>query len=507
MPRRFTQSTAQTSSSDDSLKAVILFFTAIILTIVTVALDITTDGRWAFFAAISMSICLEGALWYAVIKNDHRCFCLKFAFVAFLILKVFPLGACLSLGRYEDYLFPQGEFVFEAPLQAALSGSVRGLSIAFVFLVTRPFSPPRLNDVPILRLFKSAGPYFELILITAGGFTILHWVAVSGLNNPVFYFVRIFNKVFEVVPFFVGLLAFRYKKATVVWLFVIAIQIGISLITGSRGHAFYPILYFMIGFGIGLPTWASRVKWATVVFPLAIAAAVLGSFIGSARTVTGRTNLMNALNQGVSVISATDDTIVKANMRYRGNQAFEVCRRLTMWVDYVVPAMTPDPIPYRGYQDFTYEVRAAFQLGIFALLDRNFSGAYYFGNIFLKEYGFAVHVDAYGKKVSNVPLPVQIDAFMRGGWVPAFGFTIFGCFVFFVVERLARNYLYPNRDKVFLIWVMVLSYLAYERLRTSSLVDTLRYLALEGTFALICFIAYDYAVKRYLPKLGRAWGK
>ena len=116
------------------------------------------------------------------------------------------------------------------------------------------------------------------------------------------------------------------------------------------------------------------------------------------------------------------------------------------------------------------------------MLDPNWRGDYYFANIFLKQYGFAVHVDGYGKRVSNVELPITIDGFMRGGWWAAFAYAFVGASTVFVVERLLRSSLLPRRLPLFLLMMMFLSYIAYTRFKGAGLVDTMRQLVLEGGF-------------------------
>lgn len=489
------QPTPAVSRPQDGQWAFLCFVAAIMLGALALTLSYMVEGRWAFMVAIMMTLALDGCLWFGVIKNDHRCFALKFAFVGFMLAKLFPIGACLSLGLDEDYLFPGGEFVMGAPFTAALAGNILNFSIAVIFLVTRPFFRPHGYDIPIRKMFWHTSPRFELFLIFAGVVNLLWWVSITVLDNPLFYFIRILASTIMAVPFFVGLTAFKYKKALVFWLAVMALQLIISFLTGTRGAAFVPIGFFLVGFVVGLPNWRLRLTWGIPILgPVAVLIAAAGTFIGAARDVTGRTDLLEALAQG-TMLQAMDETVVAANITYRGNAAFEVFRRMTVWPEYVVPPMTPNPVPYRGFADFTHELRSAFGLGIFALIDPNFRGNFYFGNIFLREYGFGVHVDAAGRRTSNVNLPIQVDAFMRGGWITAFAFTLFGCMVIFVVERILRIKLLPRLQPVFLLMLMFLCYIVYIRFRSASLVDSMRQLVLEGVFCFIVFYAFDRVLK------------
>lgn len=487
------------SQGSDSMWAFLCFILAVSFAVITLFLDATFDGRWAFVTAMLMALAIDGSLWFAVLKNDHRCFALKFAFVGFILLKVFPVGACFSLGLSEGRHLPAA--ILDSPLRAALGGDLRNLAIAFLFLISRPISRLRAFDIPLRSLLKRTSARYEFFLILAALINILYWLAITAPGNPIFYFIRILEKTLNVFPFFVGLTALRFKKALYVWLFVFGVQLVISFLTGTRGAAFVPIIFFLVGFFIGLPTWSAKLRWsAAVLLPLCILLAGLASYIGVVRDVSGRTDLKGVLTEG-TMMSRVKDSYIQNQISARSNLAFETFRRLTLWPDYVVPAMTPDPVPYRGFDDILYEARSAFGLGIFAMLDPNWRGDYYFANIFLKQYGFAVHVDGYGKRVSNVELPITIDGFMRGGWWAAFAYAFVGASTVFVVERLLRSSLLPRRLPLFLLMMMFLSYIAYTRFKGAGLVDTMRQLVLEGGFFFACFFTLDFATRRFIRRM------
>lgn len=457
-------------------------------------------GRWGFAAAILMVSGVNGVLWFGLIKNDYRCFSLKFAFAAFALTQVFPLGVCFTIPLGQDYLFPFREPLYSSPLEAGLSALVRNLCIALVYLCTRPFTRFHGYDLPVRGMLFHTSPRYEWFLIFAAFLDISFWVTITGLDNPLFYLLRIIRSCVKVVPFFVGLTAFRYRKATAVWLVVMALQLGIAFLTGTRGSAFVPIIYFLIGFSIGLPGWSARFRWGFALLPATALLAAAGVYIGSVRDVVGRTDLKGALAEGTMMEKAESGGGINQTS-IRVNRAYEVVRRLTLWPDYAVPTMTPEIVPYRGFSDFDRELKGAFSLGIFGLINPNYQGGYYFPNIFLKPYGFAVHIDNYGKKTSNVELPIQVDAFMRGGWFWAFAFTFFGYLILFIIERILKTRLLPRRQPLFLLMVMFLSYIAYSRFRSSPLVECMRQLVLEGTlFFFVCY-AYDEGLKRLGKKI------
>ncbi|MDA9589737.1 hypothetical protein N9R65_02985 [Opitutales bacterium] len=452
-------------------------------------------GRWAFASAVTMAIAIDLFFWFAVVKHDLRSFALKVGFFSSMIGKIYPLALCFSLPLSQDHLFPWGGYLFESPLLAAWGANVPSVSIALVYLLSRPISPKRQTDVSIYSFIEKSGPRFEWFLIFAGAVKMLYWVSITVLDNPLFYVVRVLNSAMFYAPFFVGMCAFKHRRALYTWLGILGFLLITAFLTGSRGPAFFPILLFGVGFAVGLPNWRQRFRWAVILAPAAAVLLASAVFIGAVRDVVGRTDLATALNEG-TLLSSLSDVTVTSNIDYTGGVAYKAFRRLTPWPTYVIPAMTPNAVPYRGFDDFTYEVRAAFGLGIFALISENFQGAYYFGNIFLKPYGFAVHVDAYGKKTSNVELAVFVDAFMRGGWIVAFGFTMFTYSLIFAAERYLRKWLLPHKLPLCMMIMTVLCYLVAIRCTRASMVDSVRMLILEGGFSFVVFYLFDLGLTK-----------
>lgn len=452
-------------------------------------------GRWGLMSGLLMGLSLDAALWFGIIKNDHRCFALKLAFVVVWISKLFPLGMCLTLPLSEDYLFPWGGFLFEDPLIANLGRSLTSICMAIIFLASRAVSPPNHNDISLKKMITRTSDRFELFLIVAGCIKLGYWLSLTALDNPLFYVIRILNSTIAFVPFFVGFTFFRFKKSTLFWIGILIFELGVSFLTGSRGAAFTPIMYFLFGFVLGLPDWRSLFRWSFVLVPVCLGLLVAGVFIGAVRDVVGRTDLAGALS-GENMLQAMDETTVTANIDYTGGIAYKAFRRLSGWGSMVIPVMTPDPVPYRGFSDFPREIRASTTLGIFALTNPNWRGNFYFSNIYLNPYGFAVHVDKSGRKTSNVPMPIQVDGFTRGGWPAAIGYLFFAYSIIFVFERFLRRKCLPQKQPFFLIMLTFLAYIAANRYGMDPLVSALRQLVLEGTLCFFLYYAFDLCLKR-----------
>lgn len=493
---QFADSRRHNASSNDLSWATLACVGAVFFGFLAFLLPTFMPGRWGFISALLMSVCVEAALWFGIIKIDTRCFSLKVAFVASMIGRVFPFGMCFSVGLSEDYLFPWGEYLFESPLAAVFGSLLRSLAIALIFVVSRGVSRPKPYDVPLKKMLGVTSDRYELFLILAGCIKLTYWISITGLDNPLFYFARILNTTVAFVPFFVGYSALRFKRATLFWLGILALEVFIAFLTGSRGAAFPPIMYFTIGFIFGLRDWSARMRWAVLLAPVGAILLAAAVFIGAVRDVVGRVDLKTALTEG-TVISSISDSTVSRDIDMGGGIAYKGFKRMTGWASYVIPTMTPDPIPYRGFNDVLYEIRASAGLGIFALINPQWRGEYYFANIYLNPYGFPVHIDPRtGLRTSNAPFPVQMDGFTRGGWIAAFGYILIACTAVFIVERLLRSKLLPKYQPLFLTMLTFLAYIATQRFGSISLVHSLRQLIFEGVLFFLLFFVVDRTLKK-----------
>lgn len=488
------------NSGEDIGISIIAFIAALLCLLLSALLQNTDAERWSFASAITMVLLIEVALWFSIVKNDLRAYSLKALFVYGMLSRFFIIGMCFTIPIGSDYLFPWSEYLFSEPLIAALGALVAPISIVSVYLLSRLFDERKKTDIPILDMIRHSGKRFEAFLIFAGCVKLLYWLSTTALDNPLFYIIRIFNSTTFFIPFFVGLGAYHFRKALYFWLFIMLFELIVAFYTGSRGAAFRPILIFSLGFIIGIPTWRLRIMWGLGLVPVGLLLLALAAFIGSVRDVVGRVDLATALKEG-SMVEAIQDDVLRSEMVIRENIFYATLRRLTVWPTYVVPTMTPEPVPYRGFDDFGRELRGIFHVGIFGLIDPiSFRGGYYFGTEYLRQYGFAVHFDEYGRNTSNVPNPIHVDAYARGGWIAAFGFYIFAAALLFIAERLLRKYLLPAKTPFFLMMLAVLCYISVRRSDLGGVVNLLRHLLLEGAFCLVIFYTFDRMLRPFVRR-------
>jgi len=351
----------------------------------------------------------------------------------------------------------------------------------------------------------SGHPRMEIFLLLAALMNFSYWFTIVIPDNKIFYLMRVLASTLEFASFLAGYAALRFKRAAIVWLGVLGIGLLFATLTGGRGAAFIPIMYFLIGFFIGLPDNRRRIHYGfTVLLPATLGLLILGVYIGIVRDITGRINVGQLFRQG-SIITEVQQGFSSGEVGHRLQEegiGYKAFRRLTTWPPLVIPTATPDPVPYRGYHDFLREVRLAFQLGI---LSGNLSGqGTYFSNIFLKAYGFPVHADQYGK-VSNVEMPTAVDGFTRGGWLGAFAATFFAFIVLMIVETLLRKQILRRDPVIWVFLTVVLMEITCQRVNNSPAIDALRTMCLYMTFATVCFFCFKRAsnylgLERFLPR-------
>lgn len=457
-------------------------------------------GRGAFACALLMVACFSLALWFGVIRHESRSFALQAGFGAIFVRILLPVATCFTLPLDEDYVYPYSEYLFASPFRAASGFLFYPLAITAVVLLlrlipTRPSSRTTFREL-ILRM----GPRFEMFLIIAAGLRVVQWVAVLFTGNLVFYAIRILNGALYFAPFVAGYAASRFKRATVLWLIVLALGVVLSFATGSRGMAFIPIIFYLAGYLFGLPSKRERiVKLVFYVCPVALVCVVIGAYIGAMRDVVGRMSVEEMFSEG-SLRSQTSDSFVGAEVESQLDEgfAFKALRRLSPWVYPVIPAMTPDPIQYRGYDDIGVEISAAFALGM--IKGEYNTGGVYFSNWYLKPYGFAVHADQY-EKISNVEMPVSVDGFTRGGWVGAF-VASFITFAFIAIVELFMRSKFMHWNKfIFIVLLVVLCNSSAIRVSTDPMVDVIRFTILTisfcgGLFFLMHLLANRLGIRR-----------
>jgi hypothetical protein len=430
---------------------------------------------------VALFLVIDAILWNRLIKKSSS-LAAKTVFVFNALQKVFLLMLCCSVIVSDSKSLPWGDTLLESPGNAAIGASAANWTIALLLLVI-PLRPPALHRQQFnLDLFKNADRTFEIFLILAGFLNLFYWVAITDFSNPIYYIARRLDGALNMTPFFVGLTAFRLKLAFRFWLVVLACQIVISVITGTRGQAFIPLILFLAGFAIGLPSWKLRFQiGTTVLIPVAALLLFAGAYIGVARDIVGRKDLASALESG-SLTSRVSANAIENTMSKAGDVVFNAFNRLTLWPPLVVPCMSPDIVPYWGFDDLYDEIAATRSIRIGS--DQT-SGSMYSAHVRLQPFGFAVHYRSDGLKVSSVELPPFVDGYARGGWISGFVFCGITYSVLLLLESIAARQIAPKNMTLFLMLQVVIC--SPTRLMDNGAIGATRLLVLE---AIMCFVLF-----------------
>jgi hypothetical protein len=402
----------------------------------------------AFALALVGFIALDVAIWFSSIKNNRVSFVLKAVFLSGTVGKIFPICVCVAILLNPDADFPWAFAILKQPFLSAFAYSIQGLCVFAILLFLRFFSV-RTRYTAISDLVKLADPRLEWLLVIAGFFSVFYWLAITDFANPIFFLLRRISGALGFVPFFAGLAASRFRFAMIFWICILAFQLFVSFLTGTRGASFFPVCYFLMGYLVSLPTTEKRVRFTIwVIAPVLCSLVVLGVFIGVVRDIIGRTDLAGALQMG-SLTERSKGIDVQYATKKKGGVLLSASSRLSSWPPLVVPLMTPNPIPYRGFDDLENELSSlkAFQLG---------SGGntlnYYWPNYWLKPYGFAVHGRQDGvNKTSSVELSAFVDGFTRGGWTVGILYCLAAISVWVMVERLSYRFWASGNVSIYII--------------------------------------------------------
>lgn len=442
-------------------------------------------GRWAFAAALAGVLLVDASLWLGVVAKTTHSIALKIGFVVMVIYTLYPMGMALSIGSKDEYLFPWGEYIFQSPISAACSFLVSPVIITVIMQFTKSSAKKPGGRIGIRGLVSVCGPAFQWILIAIAILRISQWVAILDVGNPIFYFTRILNSALTFAPFLAGLCAFRFKLSTVVWVVVLLLGFGASAVTGARGYAFYPAMFYIAGFFVGLPNTRARFFWGMWVgVPCIVLMAIFGVYVGLIRDEVGRTDIKSALFGGQSVLAAGGDANVRRAAGDGGGAVYRTLKRLAIWAYPVIPAMSPNPIGYRGFDDLGREVNAAFSLGMIRG-DFNSAGIY-FSQLHLKPYGFAVHADQY-VLISNVEMPVFTDGFTRGGWLAAIIMTFLAYLLTYSAEVLWRKILYIKYRPIYILITIVICKISVHSVHLDPLINVMRSLVMFTVFCALLF--------------------
>lgn len=353
-----------------------------------------------------------------------------------------------------------------------------------------PIRPVNRRDV--WQLTKRAPTGLEIYLLIEAGLMLLSWPAAIGWDTTSGrgldqeythlwgYAVRVVQQSFSFMPLVMGRYFLQFPRTNRLWLVVLPINAAIGLSVGGRGPALIPVGLYIIGRVLG-QSGTNRLRSMIFATLLVIPISVLAGAVGVVRSDIGRGDFSLFSPDRVEEMadsiwsyltnpsSSTDqDTLINGP------------GRMVVWPNLSATILTPEYIPYRGFDSFLPEVSMTFKIAAFAGLSRQDMYDANLSSYPATLYGYMVNPD------TSVEWGVLADGWSRGGisGVLAFGFVLTLFFTW-------AEYIFVSRQ-VHTTNAILVAGILFGSALTFSATSTLLYILRQTTFAcgLILLVAF-----------------
>jgi hypothetical protein len=341
-------------------------------------------------------------------------------------LQLVALGAIAALGLpLSPPSHPFNVDVAEAPFRvvlAMLTVPAGALIAAWLWRAVSGSSRCLRREEPLAKIAKGRRVYLVIACVAM----LLYWPSALEDSGVIGYFGRILAAAFMVAPFLAGRDSLADRHLAVMWSVGLLVNSVIGMAAGSRSMAFIAVVLFGAGYVSALPKGRARLIAggcaALVMVPLIQAAGALGVV----RDDLGRGGLeLFRLDRVQEVFDGMLRQMTTAE-RNSDEIGMHGIGRLLPWPSMVVPLMSPESIPYRGFDGFvddavqTFRIASLSGLSVDDLLDAGLLTAQ------ARPYGFTV------TSSTAVEFPVVADGWSRGGaavallfgFIAALGFTV-----------------------------------------------------------------------------------
>ncbi len=317
------------------------------------------------------------------------------------------------------------------------------------------------------------------------------WTVVAYLPSSVGWVVKTFGAHVEFIPFFAGRYLSPKNRTFWAWVALLIINAAVSLLVGGRYNAFFPLLVFSIGICTALPPAARRVAFLVALIGIIPGLGLVGAF-GVVRSVVGRDDAsLVSLSHASTVLSELESVRKDQSDQMKIGLLRDGAVRLIPWANYAVPSMSPEVVPFRGYETFASEVANAFAIYRFSPGARERMVFLQMGGLAATNYGFAV-----GEGFA-VEWGVLADGWSRSGWLGGVLFLGIGALFLLGSEMLlARTELIRPGLKVLLYPVIIG---AAVRMNSVAFLETLRTASLAIVLYGLVLLFVQSFLNRFLP--------
>jgi hypothetical protein len=459
-------------------------------------------GRVLVASLCGLTICLMA---YVTIERLVRQSIALRLFVVSYALQFVALAAIAGLGLpfsppYHPFQIDASEVPIRAVL-AILTAPAGALIAAYLWSFISRLAGHSAASNPA----KDVAARRRVYLIIAALLHLLYWPA--GLENSgiLGYIGRILATGLVCSPFLAGHDSLADRRLRWLWLFTILINAGIGIVAGTRGKALIAAVLFIAGYISAMPR-RKRVIASTCAAVAAIPLMQLAGALGVVRDELGRGGLEMVETGRVSEVFER----LSHEMFPDEGQTSEAVRehgvsRMLAWTNVVVPMMTPEVVPYRGFDGFLDEAARTFQI---ASLSGYTPDDLYDAGLWTapaKDYGFTVN--AY----TSVEFTLVADGWSRGGVIVALLFSFVAGLVLTVTE-VAVHRLHRFGTSVATILALPIAKAAFFDTSVVPLLPMLRGVALYTVcLAIIVMAVESLRQTTHIPRRGAAvsatWGR
>jgi hypothetical protein len=331
------------------------------------------------------------------------------------------------------------------------------------------------------RRTEEAPSRLGFYLVASAVLLLAYWPTTQANAGWWAYGVKVVQHSTGFMPLLMGRYFRQFPRANRLWLVVLAVNVVIGLSIGGRSQALMPIVLYLVGYTLGQQA-GKRLRSLVLVGLSGMSMFAISGALGTVRGEIGRGDF-SIFNLGR--IADTTNAIwnyfaYKTTLTDR-DTLLNGPGRMVVWPNLAATMLTPESIPYRGFDDFPHEVLLSFR--IFALGDFSRQDSYdaTLFNYPAVLYGYTINTG------TSVEWGVLADGWSRGGpWATIlFGFVLT---VFFIIAEYILQTRSIQMSTVLLIFgVLIVSALTYPA--TSSLLYILRQVVLDcGLILLLTFM-------------------
>lgn len=277
-------------------------------------------------------------------------------------------------------------------------------------------------------------------------FTILSSFDVS-------YAIAVIALSFSFSPLFIGLVWQRIDKISrILWVIALAANTLFHSLQGSRGTAFFPIVFVIVGYLVSIVQQKKLFRRKLIVFSIiALLSTPVLSFVALFRSVSGRGIEVNIDN--ISLLWDFMQSYSSHSSQNESEQLGQSFGRMLIEANVAAIKQTPDNVPYRDFESITDELVSIISLkGEQGSEEyRQSRGSAGFGTGVATRYGFNVN------KTTSVEWPLFADGYSRFGYIGLILYSfLFALFLSFIEKKVAKQY-----QKHALLSLILILFIAY----------------------------------------------